>query len=468
MQLKSLAKTQDALIDINNLKETTNSINALKNIGKSYTTETLKAAIAQSTLKKEQIETILSANGLQSELLKITTDELANAVTTNMVAKEQLKTTGTTLGLGTAFEGLWISIKKATVALVKFLFTAPVGWATLAVSAIAGVVISIKQYRENITRAAEESKDAINEIADSYQNLYSTVSDIKQRYAELAQGIDQFTGENKTLNNDDYADFLDLSNQLAELFPSLSKRYDENGNAILNLSGNVNTIVNDLTNLVEAEKQLSNQKIIDELPSVLKGYNQNRSDMEGELKNLKEWQHYLNIAYESLQDINKVYRTGLVDNNTGYLEAIHVLSELCLKYETIDYEEGFGYGTIAIENYDDALNEISKSLKSVTRDISNLNSEIKAENAEFNKYLSKWLFDDWSYVSLDDGSQNVIQEMLFNTDWLSKAKSQGVNTKNWDKVSKWIEDNYISAIANVDDENIKSALLKLTYHILIQ
>ena len=378
-----------------------------------------------------------------------------------MVAESQKKTSGTTLGLGTAFKGLWISIKNATAAMLKFLFTTPVGWATLAVGAITTVVLGVKQYRENITKAAEESKDAINEIANSYKNLYSTVSDIKKRYAELAQGVNQFTGENKTLSNDDYAEFLDLSNQLADLFPSLSKRYDENGNAILNLSGDVDAIVDSLTNLVEVEKQLANKKIIEELPSVLKGYNLNRSDLDSELKSLEEWQHYLEVAYESLQDINKVYTTGFLNNNSGYLEAIHVLSELGIEYETIDYEEGFGFGTIALENYDDSLDKISRSLKTVIRDITNLNSEIKSENAEFNKYLSSWLFDNWSYVSLDPELQKVIQEMLFNTDWLLKAKSQGVNTKDWDEVSEWIEKSYISAIANVDDDNIKSALLNL-------
>ena len=61
MQLKSLAKTQDALIDIDNLKNAANEFKALKDIGKSYTTETLKAAIAQSTIDKVPIKAILSS-----------------------------------------------------------------------------------------------------------------------------------------------------------------------------------------------------------------------------------------------------------------------------------------------------------------------------------------------------------------------------------------------------------------------
>lgn len=106
--MKSLAKTTEAL-DV--IKKTSKSYEELREIGRSYTTETLKAAIAQSTLEKANIRTILSENGLQGELLKTTVDELANAASTNAVAASQAASTTTTLGLGTAFTGLGIQIK---------------------------------------------------------------------------------------------------------------------------------------------------------------------------------------------------------------------------------------------------------------------------------------------------------------------------------------------------------------------
>ena len=105
MQLKSLAKTTEALNNITSVLNTTYKTKkeceeALTVIGQSYTTETLKQALAQSTLDKAQIRTILSANGLQGELLETTADELANAASTNAVSASQAKTTTTTLGLG--------------------------------------------------------------------------------------------------------------------------------------------------------------------------------------------------------------------------------------------------------------------------------------------------------------------------------------------------------------------------------
>lgn len=60
MQLQSLAKSTEALNKITNILNNTEFTRAkrvkeLEAIGKSYTQETLKTAIAQSTLNKEQI-----------------------------------------------------------------------------------------------------------------------------------------------------------------------------------------------------------------------------------------------------------------------------------------------------------------------------------------------------------------------------------------------------------------------------
>ena len=80
----------------------------------------------------------------------------------------------------------------------------------------------------------------------SFESLKTSTDGIKERYAELAQGVDQLTGKNVTLSDDEYKEFLNLSNQLAKLFPSLTKNYDDNGNAIVDLTGDVNSIVSSL------------------------------------------------------------------------------------------------------------------------------------------------------------------------------------------------------------------------------
>ena len=73
--------------------------------------------------------------------------------------------------------------------------------------------------------------------------------------------MNQLTGKNISLSDDEYKEFLDVSNQLAEVFPQLTKGYDDNGNAILDLQGNVDGITGKLKDLLEIEQQLAQQEI---------------------------------------------------------------------------------------------------------------------------------------------------------------------------------------------------------------
>lgn len=113
------------------------------------------------------------------------------------------------------------------------------------------------------------------QLKSNFNSLKSTVNDSSQRFAELAQGVDNLGKSNQSrgnLSTEQYKEFLGLSNQLADLFPRLTTGYDENGNAILNLSGNIDTIVSSLNSLTEAEQIAANQDILKEMPNVWAGF----------------------------------------------------------------------------------------------------------------------------------------------------------------------------------------------------
>lgn len=111
-----------------------------------------------------------------------------------------------------------------------------IGWV------ISEVLKSLDDYIhriENIKKAAEEAKSSISDIRDNFKSLSDTVNNVKVRYAELAQSVEDLGKASQSrgkLSNDDYSEFLDLSNQLADAFPQLTKGYDDNGNAILKVT----------------------------------------------------------------------------------------------------------------------------------------------------------------------------------------------------------------------------------------
>ena len=114
---------------------------------------------------------------------------------------------------------------------------------------------------EKMSEKAQDAQSKIKSLQSEIKQNADTVDQAGKKYAELAQGVNQLTGKNISLSDDEYKEFLDVSNQLAEVFPQLTKGYDDNGNAILDLQGNVDGITGKLKDLLEIKQQLAQQEV---------------------------------------------------------------------------------------------------------------------------------------------------------------------------------------------------------------
>ena len=454
---------------------------SLKAIGKSYTTETLKAAIAQSTLDKEQIKVILSANGLQGELLETTADELANAASTNMVAASQVGTTTTTIGLGTAFKGLGIKIKEATVSLWTFLTTTPAGWATLIIGALAGAAFGIKKYndyleesKQKIRETADEAKSAVDNIKSDFNKLSSATGDIKKRYAELAQEVENLGKVNQSrgnLNNEEYAEFLNLSNQLAELFPQLTVNYDDNGNAILGLSGNVDTIVGSLNNLVDVQQKLASQEILENMPDIWSGYmldaeefNKKLKTSEETVENYLKWANdlrnrsVLSLSNENDNDllVKAAIEAGIMNSRYGndFYNEKNVASDAGTSFISASWD----FTKLSENEFDKLLNKLEEFGSEYEDTVQIVKGNIASANSGMAGYINTWLSTEWNYSKMDSNMQNVIKSMLQGGDWVDLIPDN-VDASKWNEVSNWLQDEFLYEINKVqNNEKISKAL----------
>ena len=188
MQLKSLAKTPSIskqLAEALNITDENELRSVFSNIGKKYTRETLKAAIAQSELNAAQIKTIMSANGLQGQLLETTTDELANAASTNMVTKAQKAASSSTLGLGEAFKGLGMKLKSLVTA-HPVLTGIAVGITAIAAAYKVWDVLTVtlkeqKEKLEDVKKSYEGVKEELQDISDEIQNTKNAIDELEAK-----------------------------------------------------------------------------------------------------------------------------------------------------------------------------------------------------------------------------------------------------------------------------------------------
>ncbi len=331
---------------------------------------------------------------------------------------------------------------------------------SLIVSGLISAFVSWIHKSEEITEKAQEAADKINSINDSLKSNTETVENAKKRYAELAQEVEnlgKITQSQGTLSNEEYEEFLDLSNQLAGIFPSLTKNYDLNGNAILDLSGDVNTIVGSLDSLIQKEKELANQKIMEEFPDVFKGWNQDLSDAEQKVKSAKNEFDKINQAYNALgkgQSIQMGFNVNgsNVDSNGN----ITTMGQYTSWLETLGltYEEMSVQGGHVVTAVGDINVAFTSKLEEARENLQYAQQQLEGQTSSINQYLNTWLQDEFSYVQIEDsGLQTAIQDMLFNFDWDNIPEDK---RGDWNYVSEYLRRNILFEINKVQDDPVIS------------
>lgn len=352
---------------------------------------------------------------------------------------------------------------------------------------VTGIITAISNWirqDEILAEKAETAKQKIDELNNNYKEHSRLVSDSAKRYAELAQGVDHLSGKNLSLNDDDYKEFLDLSNQLAEAFPTLSRHYDENGNAILQLSGNVDTIVGSLNNLIEAERALKNQEIADELPTVYKNANNKSDDYKKQIEELKEQRKTLIDSFGDVQsdDFSKNFIDGLEKSMISVegenLETLSkmkddylkILKDANINYEelTPDYENKDGVDVPVRFNIkiNSSEEDIEKAKKTIKANVENLASEYEGDISELNDKIQSvqdknkanwssltgsiaaWLDTEDSYKIMSDDMQSTIQNIVNSLDWGE------LDFSSWEDAKQYIQDNILSLFQTSDGKDV--------------
>ena len=95
-------------------------------------------------------------------------------------------------------------------------------------------------------------KTTLNTLGQSFNkteaqitNTGDAITSVADKYTELAKGVNSKTNANMSLSDEDYQTYLDLSSQLATLYPQLQSGLDSQGNAMLNLGTNAKSAASD-------------------------------------------------------------------------------------------------------------------------------------------------------------------------------------------------------------------------------
>ena len=363
------------------------------------------------------------------DLSKLTGKDL---VTANQQAREAAIAHNATLKQQT------LSAKAATVAMNALSAVGNMIAFALIAKGVQLASDAIDHYVNRSKYAAEAMEEAQQEINDSQNKLKemsSVLSENKDRFLELSQGVDKFSN-NLRLSSEDYAEYLSISNQLAELFPSLVSGYDKEGNALLAIGSNADETNKKLQSLLETQQAAAQQTLIDNMNDVANGIYFEVEDAENSISGMETELNSLQQKYKKY-NIDLANSDGVITFNDDDYSKYGKAMEDALTSAGIEFKKnaaaGLYHTSIELESasphqlaqaqefYDawmEAENEyFHASENGLKQDIETKRNEIDTFYSKMTPNLQAWVKDNYNYEHLSDSSAAMADALIPQINW---------------------------------------------------
>lgn len=354
--------------------------------------------------------------------------------------------------------------------------------ASLAIQAV------IKGLDHFINRAkyAKEAMEAAQQAIDDSQSKLKEVSTIlsenKDRFLELSDGVSRFS-KNISLSEEDYAEYLSISQKLADISPSLVSGYDEQGNALIDIGNNAEETTAKLNELLKTQQDISKQTLIDNLDAVAQGIYYEVSESKGDITQLEQ---ELNTLKDEASEINfdiadivknsngifqftdasdpfKTYRNAFIkaleSANIGWedLGNDQILVNDFSKAVNNGGRDGYEIRNIALKEAQDYYNAMlnlednvhAASITGLEKELSQKENAIKTSYAKMTANLQAWAEGNYNYQYLSDTSQTLVDALIPQIDW----NSLGIDLSSGQDYQNYINDNILIPLMSVKPED---------------
>lgn len=203
------------------------------------------------------------------------------------------------MGIGMAAEGATTAVSALGTAFNFLKGAGLLGPIGLAVAALGGVTAAMVKFGNDHKKALEKTRKDSRKVLKNYEDditettrNINKLSDSKDTYAQLSQGVDA-NNNNVSLGTAEYADYLQIINDIAKMHPELVKGYNAHGQAILNTNNAVEKAIElEQTRQQEAEKAFASEKSLDKL---IAGRNTTKRWQAGQDLDSRTWNGYTYI-----------------------------------------------------------------------------------------------------------------------------------------------------------------------------
>lgn len=342
-----------------------------------------------------------------------------------------------------------------------------IGLVLAAISALVAVISlfnskSVEETEKSLKELKSEFKslsDSISSTASEFRNLRSTAEEVIPRFAELAKGVNAL-GENAKLTDKEYAEFLSLNNQIAEMFPELNLGMDSNGNAMLTLSYTADTLANSLWNVVDAQREAANATIAASMPEALETVTGQVSQYKKLISEVEEETTFLldMMGKKSKGSYDFSINTTSTDpNKIGKFsdeayKYIALLKEYGIEYEVKRAAPASKYVDIIIKDQEAAEEALSQSRDKL---VNNYTNGMNDAWESLNSIAIAWAKTNPLYDGLNEPMQNIAQYMIRGLNFGELGKTTE------EEIQNYVQGSIIMPLSNAD-EPIRDAFAKIT------
>jgi TP901 family phage tail tape measure protein len=306
---------------------------------------------------------------------------------------------------------------------------------------------------------ADELSDKIDDITTKYkqqkeelQSSKKTIDDVSDSYEKLSQGVNPTTNDNITLSNDEYKEYIDIVNQIADTFPTLVSGYDAQGNAILSCAGNVDK-------LNAAYKEMANNNyddVLKEANNFIKDFKNKSDDLESDNGWGQFWDTVPFVSndmrkdsYDTLKDLisdtenfdDKMSDLSFHADWDFDLDAYDKLNEIAQAFENAGIERKNFFES----DGDFVKRAITENKKVAKQIVGDYEEQMKAATEDMQTATEAYFgkaFLNGKYSNISKNMQNAMNQMIPNLgyDYFSQFKNAEDMYGSLDKILTSVND----------------------------
>lgn len=341
---------------------------------------------------------------LNQELLKGIQYNTDYAESESLLSKNAKSMSGTFSGIKSKLSSLGSSLKNIAAGIGNMLIVQAV------MTAISFGFEALDNYTnraKNNLSDIEEITTQINDKKDTYTSHSTSVNKIKNEYYELADGINSY-GENISLTSTQYERYIELSNEIAQMYPDLVESYDAQGNAILKCKDNVEALNKAMTDEKNAYYETIVSKEQDTFGKALENIATNQGIFGGDDKT------YLTQLKNIDEIVKKVQSKEDISLMWADMHNLDTIIKGAGIEDILRYDKSTGESVYKIEDKD-----ISTVISSIQNYKAALNRQINdLVNNSFKPVLDAYIhYTDEQFSTLDSKSQALIEQYINSATW---------------------------------------------------